>query len=75
MTSIYLFANKTNLFLTFNYEKSYKTEPRLLVYFSEFVTYVIIKNDNRPFDSLVSYYLSRNYFYAYVFLQLSLDSI
>ncbi len=36
------------------------------------VTYGLIINDDRPFDSFVPYYLSRDCFHAYVSLQLAL---
>ncbi len=39
------------------------------------VTHVAIKNDNRLFDGSVPYYLSRDYFHAYVSPQLSSGSI
>ncbi len=39
------------------------------------VTYVAVKNDDKPFDGSVPYYLSRDCFHAYVSLQLSSGSI
>ncbi len=68
MTSSRPLASEIGLLLTFDHDRLYKTERRLLVHFSEFVTYVIVKNDYRPFDGPVPYYLSRDCFHAYVSL-------
>lgn len=37
--------------------------------------HVVIKNNDRPFDGLVLYFLSKDYFHVYVFLLLSSSSI